>query len=191
MQCDEVDMKEGVKKYDVAVIGAGVIGSMIARALSMRAVSVCLIEAKADVAAGASRANSGIVHAGYDAMPGSLKAKMNIRGNEMMEKTAEDLAVPYSNCGSLVVAFDRDEEQRLRELKARGEQNGVKTRILKPRQIRRMEPALSSKITAALYAKTAGIVCPFTLTIAAAENAVANGAHALLGREVTAIGKNR
>lgn len=173
--------------FDVAIIGAGVTGSMIARELSMLDIKVCLIEAEADVAAGASRANSGIVHAGYDAEPGSMKAKMNVRGNAMMRNTTEELGVPYKNCGSLVVAFSKEDDERIKALYERGVQNEVPVEILAPDEIRKMEPMLSDQITSALYAKTAGIVCPFKLTIAAAENAAANGVKVYLNSKVTDI----
>lgn len=177
--------------YDAAIIGAGVIGSMISRELSMLDVRVCLIEAKDDVAGGASRANSGIVHAGYDAKPGSLKAKFNVLGAAMMAQTTSDLGVPYENCGSLVVAFNSGDELALQELKRRGDANGVPTQILTGAQTRKIDPMLSEKITSALYAKSAGIVCPFTLTISASENAIANGAKLYLNSEVTEIARSR
>lgn len=175
--------------YDVAIIGAGVIGSMIARELSFYDVSVCVIEAAADIAAGASRANSGIVHAGYDAVPGTMKAKMNAEGNMLMEKTAKELGVPYSNCGSLVVAFSKEDDMRIKALQSRGLENGVPTKILAPLEIKQMEPVLSDKITSALYAKTAGIICPFSLTVAAVENAVENGTKVYLNSRVIDISR--
>ncbi len=168
--------------YDAAVIGAGVIGSIIARELSMLDIRVCLIEAKEDVASGASRANSGIVHAGYDAQPGSLKAKFNVLGNALMAKTTSDLGVPYQNCGSLVVAFNDEDELSLKELKRKGVINGVPVKILSGAQTRKIDPMLSKAITA-------GIVCPFTLTIAAAENAIANGVKLYLNSKVTNIAR--
>ena len=173
--------------YDVAVIGAGVTGSMIARELSMLDNTVCIIEKQSDVAGGASRANSGIVHAGYDAVPGTSKAKFNVLGNAMMQKTALELGVPYENCGSLVVALGKDDKKRLEELKQRGDENGVPTSIVRGERLKKIEPMLSEKITAALYAPSAGIICPFSLTIAASENAAANGAELFLESEVTDI----
>ncbi|MBT3318804.1 MAG: NAD(P)/FAD-dependent oxidoreductase [Clostridia bacterium] len=175
--------------YDAAIIGAGVIGSMIARELSMLDIRVCLIEAKDDVASGASRANSGIVHAGYDAKPGSFKAKFNVLGCAMMKQTTDELGVPFENCGSLVVAFNKQDELALAELKRRGDANGVPTQILTGAQAREIDPMLSEKITSALYAKSAGIVCPFSLTIAASENAIANGVKLYLNSEVTDIAR--
>lgn len=173
--------------YDVAIIGAGVAGTMIARELSMLSCSVCVIEKQEDVATGTSRANSGIVHGGYDAKPGSLKAKFNVLGNAMMKKTTKELGVPYKNCGSIVVAFGKDDEKMLCELKQRGEENGVKTKIINKQQLKELEPLISDNITAALYAETAGIVCPFRLTLAASENAISNGAYFYFDSKVTAI----
>jgi len=175
--------------YDVAVIGGGVIGSMIARELSLRDIKLCLIEKGGDVCAGASRANSGIVHGGYDAKPGSLKARMNVAGAAMMAQTAKELGVMHENTGSLVVAFGEEEEQTLQALHERGNQNGVPARIVESSELREMEPMLSEDITAALFCPSAGIICPFTLAIASAENAAANGADVMLSSEVTAIEK--
>lgn len=173
--------------YDVAVIGAGVTGCMIARELSMYDLKLCIIEAAEDVASGASRANSGIVHAGYDAEPGSMKARMNVLGSAMMKQTAQELGVPYKNCGSLVAALGGEEERSIYRLAERGKLNGVETRIITGGEARQLEPMLSDSVTLALYAHSAGIICPWTLTIAAAENAAANGADFFLGKRVTAI----
>jgi glycerol-3-phosphate dehydrogenase len=173
--------------YDVAIVGAGVTGAMIARELGMYDLSVCVIEAEADVASGASRANSGIVHAGFDAEPGSLKARMNRRGNEMMTTVVRELGVPYENCGSLVVAFDDADEKQLDILIERGAANGVPVEKISGEQARRMEPALSGYVTSALWAPTAGIVDPFSLTIGAMENAMTNGVTLYLNSRVTAI----
>lgn len=174
-------------KYDVAIIGAGVVGCLTARELSMTELSVCVIEAGADVASGASKANSGIVHAGYDAAPGSLKARLNVKGAAMMPSLAADLGVPYENNGSLVVAFGAEDEKQLEALHERGKQNGVETHIISGEEARGMEPALNAEITAALVAPAAGIICPYTLTIAAAENAVTNGVMFYFNSRVAAI----
>ena len=111
--------------YDVLVIGGGVIGGMILRELSRYTLNVCLVEKEEDVCMGQSRANSGIVHAGYDAAEGSLKAKFNVLGNKMMERVCAELGVKYVNNGSLVVAFSEEEVETLKQLKKRGENNGV------------------------------------------------------------------
>ncbi len=176
-------------KYDVAIIGAGVVGSLVARALSMTDLMVCVIEAEADVAAGASKANSGIVHAGYDAAPGSLKARLNVKGAAMMPFLAADLGVPFKNNGSLVAAFGEEDEKQLEALRERGAANGVDTRIISGEEARGLESALSGDITAALFAPSAGIICPYTLCIAAAENAAANGTVFLFNSRVTSVGR--
>ena len=112
--------------YDVIIIGAGVIGGMIARALSAYDLKVCITEKKNDVATGASCANSGIVHAGFDAKPGTLKAKMNVRGAELMPQIAKELGVKYKNNGSLVIGFTEEDRETIKNLFERGETNGVK-----------------------------------------------------------------
>ncbi len=173
--------------YDVAIIGAGITGAMIARELSQCNAKVCVIEAAADVAVGATRANSGIVHAGYDAEPGSMKARMNVRGNALMPYAVKELGVPYENCGSLVVAFDDEEDKSIDKLLKRGRQNSVHVEKISGDEVRRKEPHLSRVIKSALWAPTAGIVSPFELAIAAMENAAANGAQVCLNSRVTAI----
>lgn len=176
--------------YDVIIIGAGVSGCAAARELSRYQYSTLVLEKCSDVAEGTSKANSGIVHAGFDNEPGSLMAKMNVRGNAMMEQLSKDLDFPFIRNGSLVLCFDADDEYKLEDLKKRGEANGVPgLRILSGDQVREMEPNISDKVTAALYAPTGGIVCPFNLTIALAENAADNGVEFRLGAEVTDIKK--
>lgn len=156
--------------YDVIVIGAGVSGSATARELSRYDLKVGVLEKEEDVCCGTSKANSGIVHAGFDARPGSLMAKMNVRGNQMMEQLTEDLDIPFERNGSLVLCFAKDEMERLEKLKKQGEENGVKRlQILSGEEVRRMEPDLSKEVYAALYAPTGGIVCPFELNLALAE----------------------
>ena len=163
--------------YDVAVIGGGVVGGMILRELSRYAGSFCLLEAKADVAMGASRANSGIAHAGFDAKEGSLKAKFNLAGSLLMEETCRELGVKYQRNGSLVVAFSDEEIGTLHELYERGVKNGVSDmEILDREALVREEPNIGSEAVAALFAKSGGIVCPYELTVASIGNAVDNGA---------------
>ncbi len=163
--------------YDVAVIGAGVIGALTARELSKYNLKTVLIEASNDVAMGATKANSGIVHAGFDAKPGTLKAQLNVKGCAMMKGVCDDLSVPYKNNGSLVVAFSEEEMSTIKELYDRGVANGVPGLcILSKKELKALEPNLSDDVFGALLAQSAGIVCPYELTIAAAENAVVNGA---------------
>ena len=163
--------------YDVAIIGAGVIGAMTARELSRYRLKICMLERSNDVAAGASRANSGIVHGGYDPEPGTLKAEMNIRGVEKLFRAAEELHVPCIRNGSMICAFGAEEEPAVHELYERGLENGVKDlRVLSGDEARELEPELSDEVSLVLHVPTAGIICPYKLTIAAAGNAMDNGA---------------
>ena len=162
--------------YDVLIIGGGVTGSAIARELSRYDLKTALFEKGEDVCSGTSKANSGIAHAGFDAAPGSLKAKMNIRGSQMMEELSRKLDFPYKRNGSLVLCFDEKDRPRLGKLLQQGKENGVEgLEILEKKELLALEPALSEEVVCALHAPTGGIVCPFKLTIALAENAAVNG----------------
>ncbi|MBQ8552421.1 MAG: FAD-dependent oxidoreductase [Clostridia bacterium] len=164
------------KIYDIAIIGAGVTGAMLAHKLAKYKLDVAVLEAGCDVASGASRANSAIVHAGFDAACGTLKAKLNVRGCAELPVLAKQLDVPYKNNTSLVVAYGEEDEKMLEVLLERGRKNGVpKLEIIDSARLHEMEPSLSPEATAALYAPTAGIICPYDLTMAAAENACING----------------
>ncbi len=175
-------------KYDVVVIGAGVVGSLITRELSKYNIKVALLERCNDCAMGATKANSAIVHAGFDAVPGTLKAKLNVRGVELMKKVCKELSVPLKNNEALVVAFSEDELPHLELLKERGEQNGVPgLRIVGREELVALEPNIGDTAIGALVAPTSSIVCPYELTIAGVENAVTNGAEFLRNCEVTAI----
>ncbi|MBR2877182.1 MAG: NAD(P)/FAD-dependent oxidoreductase [Clostridia bacterium] len=175
-------------KYDVAVIGAGVSGALITRELSRYNLKIALLEKANDCAMGATKANSAIVHAGFDAKPGSLKAKLNVRGVELMKVTCEELNVPLKNIGALVVAFSQDEIPHLEELLERGKENGVpELSIVYRDELVKMEPNIGDTAVAALSAPTSSIVCPYELTIAGVENAVTNGAEFIRNCEVTAI----
>ena len=174
--------------YDVAIIGGGVVGGMIARALSAYQLRICILEKENDVARGASAANSSIVHAGFDAHEGSLKAKMNVQGAEMMEAVCRELGVKYQNNGSLVLGFDEADRAALNDLLRRGVTNGVKDlRLLEQAELRALEPNVAKDATCALYAPTAGIVCPYELTIASIGNAMDNGAELRTNFAVTSI----
>ena len=174
--------------YDVIIIGAGVSGAATARELSRYKVNACVIEKEEDVCCGTSKANSAIVHAGYDAATGSLMAKLNVRGNQMMEQLAKDLDFPFKKNGSLVVCLHEEDMSNLQALYDRGVANGVKDlRILNQEELRAMEPNISDDAYAALYAPTAGIVCPFNLNIAMAENACVNGVEFKFDTEVTGL----
>ena len=174
--------------YDVIIIGAGVSGAATARELSRYKVKACVIEKEEDVCCGTSKANSAIVHAGYDATEGSLMAKLNVRGNQMMEQLSRELDFPFKRNGSLVVCLREEDMPKLQELHHRGVANGVPDlRILNGEELKKMEPNISDQAYAALYAPTGGIVCPFHMNIAMAENANENGVEFKFDTEVKDI----
>ena len=175
---------------DFVIIGAGVVGGFVARALSRYNASVCILEKENDVAMGATRANSAIVHAGYDAKEGTLKALLNVRGSEMMENTCRELGVKYKNNGSLVVGFNDDDRAHLEELLIRGNKNGVKgLKVIDRDEILTLEKNIGDNVTVALHAPTGGIVCPYELCMAAVGNAMDNGVNLRCGFNVTKIEK--
>ena len=175
--------------YDVVVIGAGVVGGMIARELAKYDLKLCLLEKEYDVAMGATKANSAIVHGGFDAKEGSLKAKMNVRGSNLMENVAKELGVKYRRNGSLVVAFE-NERAEVEAVYERGIKNGVEgLRIVEHDELMAMEPNLNPALACALYAPTGAIVCPYELCISAVGNAMDNGADLKLCFEVCGIEK--
>ena len=177
--------------YDVIVIGAGVSGCAIARQLSRYDVNACVLEKCEDVCEGTSKANSAIVHAGFDADEGSLMAKLNVRGNEMMDDLSRDLDIPFKRNGSLVVCVHKEELDGLKTLYERGVKNNVKgLKILSKEEVLEMEPNLSDNVEGALYAPTGGIICPFELTIAMAENAFTNGVEFRFNTKVEDIKKD-
>lgn len=163
--------------YDVVIIGAGVSGCAAARELSRYQVKACVLEREEDVCCGTSKANSAIVHAGYDAENDSLMAKLNVMGNEMMGELSKELDFPFQRCGSMVACNNKEDLPKLQELYEKGIQNGVKNlRIIQDKdEILKLEPNLADDVEAVLYAPTGGIVCPFHLNIALAENAFTNG----------------
>lgn len=174
--------------YDVIIIGAGASGAAIARELSRYQGRFCVLEKEADICCGTSKANSGIVHAGFDAKEGSLRAKLNVEGNKMMENLSKELDFSYKKNGSLVVCTNESEVEKLNELLERGKRNGVEgLQILDREVLKALEPNISDEAVAALYAPTGGIVCPFGLTIAFAENAAQNGVEFCLDQEVKKI----
>ena len=171
--------------YDVIVIGAGVCGCSIARELTRYDLKVAVLDRNSDIGEGTSKANSGIVHAGYDAKPGTLKAKLNVQGSKMMPHLAEKLGIPFMRNGSMVVALSDEDVPHMRELYERGITNGVEgLRILSRDEALAMEPNLSDDTKGALFAPTGGIICPFRLTSALAESACVNGADFHLLTEV-------
>ena len=176
--------------YDIAIVGAGVTGAMTARELSKYNLKIALLEKCNDVAMGATKANSGIVHAGFDAAEGSLMAKMNVEGCAMMPETCEKLHVPYINNGSLVVAFSDEDLKHIETLYQRGIENGVeKLKILSKEELLEIEPNINPEAVGALLAETAGIISPYQATWAIAENAVENGAKIFLETKVHNITK--
>lgn len=176
--------------YDVVIIGAGVTGCAIARELSAQDRKVLVLEKHSDVCEETSKANSGIVHAGYDAKPGTLKAKLNLLGNRKMAQLAKELDFPFKQNGSLVLCFREEDRPALEKLLERGRKNGVEPlSIIGPEEIHRIEPNITDEVVAALYAPTGGIVCPFNLTIALAENAVQNGVEFRLETQVEKVEK--
>ena len=173
--------------YDVIVIGAGVTGCAAAMELTRFDLRVAVLEKEEDVCCGTSKANSAIVHAGFDARPGTNKARFNVLGSKRMPALCRELDVPYRNCGALVLCFDEADRPRLEELLRRGEANGVDVRIVEKDGLRALEPNVSDAAVAALYAPTSAIVCPFELTAAMAENAAANGAEFFFDTPVRSI----
>ena len=177
--------------YDVAVVGAGVVGGLIARELSRFELKTALLERCNDIAMGTSKANSAIVHGGFDAQNGTVKAELNVKGTAMMPEVCRKLSVPYKNNGSLVVAFSDSEMEHVKELYERGVKNGVpRLSVIDRDELRRIEPNISDKAVGALLSESAGIVCPYELTIAAVENAVTNGVELIRNCEVTEIIEN-
>ena len=179
-----------MKQFDAVVIGGGILGCFVARNLRRWNISVLLLEKEEDVCMGITRANSAIVYAGYDNKPGSLKAELTVRGNANMGKLCEDLEVPFSRCGSLLVTYDRDSVPKMERKFRNGNNNGVPgLRLLSGEEAEAMEPMLKPGVVAALYAPSTGTVNPWQLGIAAYENALQNGAQALLNTRVLGIRK--
>ena len=178
-------------QYDVVVIGAGVVGALISLELSKKDIRVAILDKCNDVAMGTTKANSAIVHGGFDAANGTLKAKLNVRGTALMPQLCADLAVPYRNNGSLVLAFSEEEMEHVHTLYERGQKNGVpRLSVIDKAAVKAMEPHVSDEVVGALLSETAGIVCPYELTIAATEVAVTNGVEFLRNCAVESIQDN-
>ena len=174
--------------FDVAIIGCGITGAATAFMLSKYKLNLVVLEKENDVACGASKANSGIIHGCYDPEPGTLKAKLNREGVPLLYAAADELSVPYRRNGSFVCAFGAEEEKTLQKLYARGLANGIEQlSLISGDEARALEPALSPDITLVLNVPTAGIVSPYQLTVAAIGNAMDNGAELLREFAVTAI----
>ena len=177
--------------YDVIIVGGGITGAATAFALSKYKLSVLVLEKENDIAMGATRANSAIIHAGYDPEPGTLMARLNVKGCEMAAELCKKLDVPYKNCGSLVLAFDDNDVKTLNILYERGLQNGVKRQeIIDSCRLKELEPNVSGNAVAALYAPTSGIVNPWEYALAMAEVAAMNGVRFLLSHTVTSISRS-
>ena len=176
--------------YDVMIIGAGVSGSACARELARYKLNICVVERAEDVCCGTSKANSAIAHAGFDADQGSLMAKLNVQGNKMMEELSKELDFEFISNGSLVVCTREEDRRNLQALLENGIANGVEgLRIVEREELLAMEPNISDEAVAALYAPTGGILCPFGLNIALAENACVNGVEFKFDTEVLNIEK--
>jgi glycerol-3-phosphate dehydrogenase len=176
--------------YDVIIIGGGVTGCCAAAELAKYELGICVIEKESDVCEGTSKANSAIVHAGFDAEPGTLKAKLNVRGNAMIRELYKKLDFAFKQNGAMVLCFDEAQLPDLEKLIEKGKQNGVEgLEIITGDEARASEPNLSAEVKYALFAPTSGIVCPFEMTLAFAENALENGAEFKLSTMVTGIEK--
>ena len=176
--------------FDCVVIGAGVVGGLVSRELTKYNLAVCIVEKMSDVAMGATRANSAIVHAGFDAKEGTLKAKLNVQGSEMMEDVCRELGVKYKRNGSLVVGFNEEDAATLHSLIERGEKNGVKgLSFLERDELLKIEPNIGDGVSCALRAESGAIVCPYELCMAAVGNAMDNGAVLKLNFDVKSIEK--
>jgi glycerol-3-phosphate dehydrogenase len=177
--------------YDVSIIGAGITGMAIARELSRYNLKICVLEKEIDIAMGTTKANSAIVHAGFDATPGTLKAKLNAVGNSMFDQLSKDLDFHFRRNGSLVLCFDAKDLDHLKLLMQQGKENGVPDLVILDKvALKEMEPNLSDDVVAALYAPTGGIVCPYEMAIGMAENAYENGVEFYFENKVLDISKS-
>lgn len=175
---------------DIVIIGAGVIGCSIARELSKYNLDVAVIDKNQDISEGISKANSGIIHGGYNEKKGTLKAKLNLEANKIIEFLSEELEFSFKRNGSLVLAFNEDEFKKLKQLKSNGEELGInELEILDKSEVLDLEENINDDVVGALHVKNSGIVSPYEMTLAFAENACENGVDFLLGYEVTDIKK--
>ena len=176
--------------YDLIIIGAGVSGCCIAREISRYKIKACVIEKGDDVASGTSKANTGVIHTGLEAPPGSLMAELCVRGNELMYEWAKDLNFPAEKNGKLIVCTHEEDMPLLYEQLEHANANGVpECEILDREEVLKREPNLTDRTVAALWAPTGGIVCPFNLAIAAGENAIMNGVEFQFETEASSIEK--
>lgn len=174
--------------FDIAIVGAGITGCAIARQLARFELSICVVEAANDIALGASKANGGLVHAGYDPTPGTVKAQVNARGCELYGTWAQELGFLFCRTGSMVLGFNDEDRAHLEQLRCNGHVNGVpELSIVEPDRIHELEPRVSADATCALWCPSTGFVDPFEVAIAALENAVANGVTFMRSASVEAI----
>ena len=176
-------------KYDVVIIGAGILGCLTARELMRYRLSVLVVDKAADIAEGATKANTGVLYAGFHARGGSLKGISCVRGNRMHESLCKELDVPMEYTGSLFVAFHEEGLEKIRDKMKKGKKNGVpEMRMISGEEAREKQPGLSKRVIGAMYCPTTGIISPFSLVLAAAENALAGGAGFQFDTEVLAVG---
>lgn len=175
--------------FDIIIIGAGVIGTMIARTLSKYKLNILVLEKENDVGNGSSGANSAIVHSGYDPEVGSLKAILNVKGNSMFDQVANELDVEFIRNGSITLANTSEEVEILDDLAKRAKLNGVEVKILNHDELKKIEPAITDKVIKGLLAPSCGIINPFELVVAAMENAMDNGVELKLSEEVKSINR--
>ena len=174
--------------FDIAIVGAGITGCAIARQLARFDLSICVVEAANDITLGASKANGGLVHAGYDPAPGTVKAQVNARGCELYGRWAQELGFLFCRTGSMVLGFNDEDRAQLEKLRSNGLANGVpELSIVGPDRIHELEPRASASATCALWCPSTGFVDPFEVAIAALENAVANGVTFMRSASVEAI----
>lgn len=174
--------------FDIAIVGAGITGCAIARQLARFDLSICVVEAANDIALGASKANGGLVHAGYDPAPGTVKSQVNARGCELYGTWAQELGFLFCRTGSMVLGFNDEDRAQLEQLRSNGLANGVpELSIIDPGSIHELEPRASAQATCALWCPSTGYVDPFEVAIAALENAVANGVTFMRSAAVEAI----
>ena len=176
--------------HDVLIVGAGVIGTLIARELSKYDLDIVIVDKNNDAGDATSSANSAIIHSGYDPLPGSLKAKFNVLGNAKYPNLVEELDVPFFKCGSLTIALEDEQLPILKELEERSKLNGVEVKLLNKEEVLKMEPNINPEVKGALFAPTAGIIDPFNLVVHAMENAIDNGVTFLRSHEVLDIKKH-
>ncbi len=177
---------------DIVIIGSGVVGCSIARELSKYKLNISVIDKNEDISEGISKANSGIIHGGFNEKKGTLKAKLNLEANKIIDELAKELEFPFKRNGSLILAFNEDEFQRVKSLKEQGNDLGIdELEILEKGEVLDLEENINCDVVGALYVKNSGIVSPYEMTLALAENAFENGVEFILGKEVVDIHKQK